>query len=310
MKNCTLLSYLSSGTMAGYMLNDLIRSPEVDFLTGQPEGYLHRGKMARLFYRILWELKLYSLPLRAPRNSWVLIPNETMLCLRASVLRYLQRRGLRLAALLIDPVDAPYPTATRAKELLSQVRFDRVLTFDPRDAERYGWKYVNTLYSQFPAERIADTSDLFYIGGVKDRLPACLELLKQAEQQGADFCLKLLGTNAKQQEQLPAEAVLTKSLPYPETLSWLLGTNCILDMTQPGQAGITLRYYEAVVYNKKLYTNNTNIVHLPGYDPERMRIYEDIRQMDWNWICEKNTSSKPYDGQFSPLHLLAVLYEE
>lgn len=307
MKTCTLLSYLTSGTMAGYMLHDLIQYPGVDFLTGQPEGYPQRGKLARLFYRIHWELKLCLLPLQAPRHSWVLIPNETMLCLRASVLRYLQCRGLRLAALMIDPVDAPYPTATRAKELITQISFDRVLTFDPRDAERYGWEYVYTLYSQFPVERVAQTSDLFYIGGVKDRLPACLELLKQAEQRGADFCLKLLGTNAKQQEQLPATAVLTKPLPYPETLSWLLGTNCILDMTQPGQAGITLRYYEAVVYNKKLLTNNPNIVHLPGYDPEKMRVYDDITQLDWDWICEKNTTSRPYDGQFSPLHLLSRL---
>lgn len=310
MKTCTLLSYLTSGTMAGYMLNDLIQSSEVKVLTGQPEGYPRRRKMVRLFYRLVWELKLYFLPLRAPLHSWVLIPNETMLCLRASVLRYLQRWGLRMAALLIDPVDATYPTATRAKELLSQINFDRVLTFDPRDAERYGWKYVNTLYSQFPVKQSKRTSDLFYIGGVKDRLPACVELLKQAQQQGADFCLKLLGTNTKQQEQLPAEAVLAKPLPYPETLSWLLGTNCILDMTQPGQAGITLRYYEAVVYNKKLYTNNSNIRQLPGYDPEMMRVYEDITQLDWGWICKKNTNSRPYDGQFSPLHLLAVLNEE
>jgi len=307
MKTCTLLSYLTSGTMAGYMLHDLICSPEVDFLTGQPEGYPSRGKIGRLFYRLLWELKLYLLPLKAPRKSWVLIPNETMLCLRTSVLQYLQRKGLRLAALLIDPIDASYPTATCAKELLSQVPFDLVLTFDPRDAERYNWKYVNTLYSQFPVAQAAQTSDLFYIGAVKDRLPACLELLKQAEAEGADFCLKLLGTNPQQQEQLPREAVLSKPLPYPETLSWLLGTNCILDMTQPGQTGITLRYYEAVVFQKKLLTNNPHIVQLPGYDPETMQIYEDITQLDWDWICKKNTTHRPYNGQFSPLHLLSLL---
>ena len=309
MKTCTLLSYLTSGTMAGYMLHDLIHAPEIAHLTGQPEGYRERGKIGRLYYRLLWEAKLRLLPWKAPRNSWVLIPNETMLCLKASVLQYLQRQGLRLAALLIDPVDASYPTAKCAKQLLAQVNFDLVLTFDPRDAEQYGWKYVNTLYSQFPVENSAEASDLFYIGAVKDRLPACLTLLKQAQQQGADFCLKLLGTSPQQQEQLPSDAILTKPLPYPQTLSWLLGTNCILDMTQPGQSGITLRYYEAVVYQKKLLTNNPNIVDLPGYDPETMRIYEDITQLDWDWIRQKVTHRHPYDGQFSPLHLLSLLKE-
>lgn len=307
MKTCTLLSYLSSGTMAGYMLYDLTCSPEVEVLTGQPEGYRSRGKLKKLYYRLLWERKLRLLPRTAPKNSWVLIPNETMLCLRAATLRRLQKHGLRLAALLIDPVDAAYPTATCAKALLSQVSFDLVLTFDPRDAELYGWKYVNTLYSQFPVAQPERESDLFYIGAVKDRLPACLELLQQAKAQGADFCLKLLGTNSQQQDQLPKEAILSKPLPYPETLSWLSGTNCILDMTQPGQTGITLRYYEAVVFQKKLLTNNPHIVHLPGYDPEMMRIYEDITQLDWAWIQEKNTSCSPYAGQFSPLHLLSLL---
>ena len=307
MKTCTLLSYLTSGTMAGYMLYDLIHSPQVDFLTGQPDGYRERGKISRLFYRLLWELKLYLLPMKAPKKSWVLIPNETTLCLRSSTLRYLHRCGLRLAALLIDPIDASYPTAKQAKRLLEQVPFDLVLTFDPRDAEQYGWTYVNTLYSAFPVEKASRSSDLFYIGTVKDRLPACLELLAQAEQQNADFCLKLLGTNAHQQAQLPQEAILTKPLPYPETLSWLLGTNCILDMTQQGQTGITLRYYEAVVYNKKLLSNNPHIIHLPGYNPETMRIYTDITQLDWAWIREKISNPTPYNGQFSPLHLLSLL---
>ncbi len=307
MIKCTLLSYLTSGTMAGYMLYDLMQSPEVKVLTGQPEGHRKRGRGGRLFYRLLWELKLYHLPMQAPRRSWVLIPNETMLTVRASVLRYMQRKGLRIVALMIDPVDAPYLTAARAKELLQQVEFDKVLTFDPSDAEQYGWQYVNTLYSRFPVERIMKKSDLFYIGTVKDRLSACVELLKQSADCGADFCLKLLGTNAKQQEQLPAEAVLEKPLPYPETLSWLLGTNCILDMTQPGQTGITLRYYEAVVYNKKLLTNNRHIVHLPGYDPVTMRIYDDITKLDWEWICEKNPDNSSYDGKFSPVHLLSLL---
>lgn len=307
MKTCTVLSYLSSGTMAGYMLWDLFQSPEVALLTGQPEGYHKRGKLKRLFYRLEWELKLRLLPWKAPRNSWVLIPNESMLCLRASLLRYLQRNGLRLAALLIDPVDASYSTAQCAKQLLSQVDFDRVLTFDPQDAELYGWKYVNTLYSQFPIKHSYEPCDLFYIGAVKDRLPACMELLKQAKEHGATFCLKLLGTSKQQQEQLPKSAILSAPLPYPETLSLMSGANCILDITQPGQSGITLRYYESVVFQKKLLTNNPHIVHLPGYNPETMHIYNDITQLDWDWIQGKVTNATPYDGQFSPLYLLSLL---
>lgn len=307
MIKCTLLSYLASGTMAGYMLYDLMQSPEVKVLTGQPVGNKKKGKITRLLYRILWELKLYYLPIQAPRHSWVLIPNETMLTIRASVLRYMQHSGLRIAALMIDPVNATYPTATCAKVLLNRVKFDKVLTFDPSDAEKYGWQYVNTLYSQFPVEQVEKESDLFYIGAVKDRLPACMELLKLSTKYGAEFCLKLLGVNSQQRERLPSDVVLEKPLPYPETLSWLLSTKCIFDMTQQGQSGITLRYYEAVVFNKKLLTNNKNISKLPFYNPAFMRIYETFEDIDWAWVKSEDMPDYRYDGMFSPCNILSLL---
>ncbi len=302
-----LLQYLSSGTMAGYMLYDLHRSEQVTLMTGQPEGYSKRSLPGKLFYRLLWELKLWLLPLRAKKRSWVLIPNETMLCLSKGTVRYWKRLGLRLCAILIDPIDAPYPTAVKAKQLLGQVPFHKVLTFDPQNAQTYGWQYVNTLYSQFPAEPPEKTSDLFYIGAMKDRLPVCLDLLEQAQSHCAAFSLRLLGVPPEKQQLLPAEALLHEAVPYPQTLSWVLGTNCILDMTQPGQAGITLRYYEAVVYGKKLLTNNAHIKNLPFYDPNTMRIYRDLSDLDWAWICSKASPAQPYNGLFSPLHLLSLL---
>lgn len=52
-------------------------------------------------------------------------------------------------------------------------------------------------------------------------------------------------------------------MPYEKLLMLTQLSNCIFDMTQVGQTGVTFRYYEAVVYNKKLLTNNREIFNMP-----------------------------------------------
>lgn len=42
-------------------------------------------------------------------------------------------------------------------------------------------------------------------------------------------------------------------MPYEKLLMLTQLSNCIFDMTQVGQTGVTFRYYEAVVYNKKTF---------------------------------------------------------
>ena len=54
--------------------------------------------------------------------------------------------------------------------------------------------------------------------------------------------------------------MIEKQLPYEENINRTLNANIIIDITKENQSGWTLRILEALFFNKKLITNNINIL--------------------------------------------------
>ena len=59
-----------------------------------------------------------------------------------------------------------------------------------------------------------------------------------------------------------------------------LESDVLLDITDGGQTALTLRPYEAIVYNKRLLTNNQSILDFEFYDPRYMRYFTEITDED------------------------------
>ena len=85
----------------------------------------------------------------------------------------------------------------------------------------------------------------------------------------------------------------SQELPYEEVLKYVKNTQCILDIVQKGQEGLTRRIMEAMFFNKKLVTNNDQIQQYDFYD--RKNIYllgQDQRELG-TFILEAGTSFWP-----------------
>ena len=77
------------------------------------------------------------------------------------------------------------------------------------------------------------------------------------------------------------------------------------------QYGPSLRYFEAVCYNKKLLTNNPCVVDLPYYDPRYIQVFNNPSDIDIDWLREDCTVDYGYKGDFSPNILIdRILYED
>ncbi len=50
-------------------------------------------------------------------------------------------------------------------------------------------------------------------------------------------------------------------MPYEKYLQFVINTNCIVEILQDGTTGYTLRTWEALAFNKKLLTNNPEIIN-------------------------------------------------
>ena len=68
---------------------------------------------------------------------------------------------------------------------------------------------------------------------------------------------------------------------YNEVVENIKHTRAILDLTKQTQYGLTLRPMEAIFFQKKLITNNENIVKYDFYNPKNILIYNN------NTTCEE-----------------------
>ena len=104
-----------------------------------------------------------------------------------------------------------------------------------------------------------------------------------------------------EQYLLPEDADIHYGLlPYEENIAKILESNCILEIVREGFIGFTQRYYEAIVYNRKLLTNNAEIKELPYYDERYMQYFEKPEDIDWDWVKDPEEVDYCYQGDFSP----------
>lgn len=315
-----VISICNYGIISNYMLDDLRKLNNVEFLY---ETHLSAQKSNRyvrkiesiiksIYYKLVYKKKMINTIIKdsacSNEQKTVLFTNEALQKIGIEELNLLKQNNIKVVMLLIDPMSANYPSVAVAKSLMQQFKFDEIITFDPKDAKEYGFRYQNTLYSTFEFDSKKDaTNDLFYLGCVKDRFEMMLDLKKMINDNHVNSDVKLLGLSQDQINKIGAEYSMNTYLPYDEMLSRMQSSKCILDITQKGQSGVTLRYYEAIVYNKKLLTNNENIKELPFYDERYMKFYSDLSDIDWNWVKNEDKPNYRYNNEYSPIHILETL---
>lgn len=184
--------------------------------------------------------------------------------------------------------------------------FDLVITYDYQDAIKYGLFLHPYLYS-----KILDDSnnkidfDVFFIGHAKERLRLIHDIYKRLTSQGYKCLFYIAGV--ENYNKLDEEGIIyNKVISYKEALNIMVKSKCILEVIQEGASTFTLRTQEAVLYNKKLITNNKNIRRESFYDEKNILIVDtDIDHLDFSFL---NSEIMPKYGNelielFSPVKL-------
>lgn len=318
-----VLSPLNQFYISNYMLQDLNKADNVEFLYLQKSQLKIKNPFFRQLYDYVIDARWLSKERRKQRflgqilnrnaagGLVVLMTNEMLCHLDGNALKDLQEHHVKLGLILIDSLSANYESATIARNCLQEVKFDFVFTFEPQDAAEWGFEYCNTLYSVIVEPKTLGVPyDICYIGNIKDRLPLLLKLLNDANANQTRVLMKVAGCNEEAQKQLPPEAILKFGMGYPNNVVSTMQSNCIFDITQKCQTGVTLRYYEAVVYNKKLLTNNHAIKKMPFYNERYMKTYDDLKDVDWDWVKSVEKIDYGYNGEFSPMHILETIEQK
>jgi len=226
------------------------------------------------------------------------------------VFKYIKKYPVTLNLIYLDVHD--HERACGYANMLCEKKiFDRVMTFDPEDAKRYNIELCFTPYSEVDMADVQEEAQLYFCGVNAERLYLLYCIWLNARKRNAIIRYDLVRCQAFKQffENDSKICFFEENIEYPKLLREMQKSSCILDITQPGQAGFTLRPYEAVVYNKKLLTNNKRIFEFQFYDERYMRYFEQVDDIDWDWLKEPINVDYGYNGEFSPRILLQKLNE-
>lgn len=161
-----------------------------------------------------------------------------------------------------NPLHKTYPE----KEILSNVLFTKMLgfklfTFDDKDAKDYSLQYHNQFSIRLHfEERLAIKFDFFFLGRTKDRHTEVEEIKNVLRSYG--YRLKFLELSD-----------IDTYIPYEKNIRYVLESKCVVDIVQKRQCGMTMRPIEALLYKKKLLTNNVNISKYDFYSSNNVFIY-------------------------------------
>jgi hypothetical protein len=215
--------------------------------------------------------------------------------------------NLKISLYLINSIGAASPIMKNVRPKISKYTWDNIFTFDPIEAQRYNYTYLGFNYYSSHAieESNFPLSDVFFVGGLKGGRTELIYNLYNCLISNSVKCdFYLMPIDNKNIKHLSGVYYFNGWRTYEEILQHTIRTRCIIEIVQSGQNGATLRYFEAVSMNKKLLTNNPHIVDYPFYNPQWMKIFTTVDDIDIDWLKREDTINYKYNGDFSPTHLI------
>lgn len=269
----------------------------------------------------LW-YKRIEFNIQENENYCVIIVDAALKAFKVSELNNLfARKNVRGVLCLINSINAHSTSMYEIKSTIPKVKWEYIYSFDPQDMMRYGFKSIEgAYYSKKDPEHIKalytaqfkSPMDVYFTGGLKGNREKLVvdtfELLRKNDIK-ADFNILVAG-NERLKNHSFADSIRYYSgkwIPYEEVLAGVLNSKVIVEILQDGQCGPSLRYYEAVCYNKKLLTTNEFIKGLPFYNPNYMRVFHSPEDIDVEWIKKDEKVDYCYNDEFSPKRLLEVV---
>ena len=186
--------------------------------------------------------------------------------------------------------------------------FDRVITIDEGDAQKYGLEFHPFFYSSIDTEDPSiPESDCFYVGNAKGRLDEILSVYELLVANGLECDFHIVGV-PEEKQKYKESITYNRPMNYDEVVCRTKKSKLLLEIMQDGQTSGTLREHEAVVYGKKLLTNNRYITNRSFYIPQNISVFENVEAIDTDFIKDINSVEEyPCKELISPRALLEFL---
>lgn len=250
---------------------------------------------------------LNNLTIHKNKEYYVIVVNNAIHKCSIKTLNQMQKcENIHLISLLLDSFEK---LPKNVQKMLKSTHFDLIYSFQKSDCEKYGFLFTNQIYSraELPVYAQNPTNDVYFIGADKGRIEKIYEAYKYLTSNRflCNFTVVVASERKEAyQKKYPGLNLVTNRIGYYEILSEIANCKCILELCQEGQDGLTMRFYEAVFYNRKLITNNTTALTHECYNPAYMNVINSILDINLDMLRNPNPVNYYYDDKMSPVHFV------
>lgn len=188
--------------------------------------------------------------------------------------------------------------------------FDLSITYDKNEADKYNMLNFDEFESKIEIKRDKKypLHDVIFVGKAKDRLNSLIKVYDKLSLLGLKPFFYITGVEKK--DRIYRDGIFYKksNLSYYDMLYATVNSKYILEINQEGAIGYTSRFLEAVIYNKKIITNNASIKNSKFYNPDNVLILDENLNIDPSFFENRyDDVDYHYNGEFSPLNVIKLV---
>ena len=159
------------------------------------------------------------------------------------------------------------------------------------------------MYSKLKVKPIDKKYDAIFIGSDKGRFSIIRDIYELCKDKARIF-ISIYQAEDNSSLKYKDTFQINRSMDYKEVIRYSLSSNCLIDIVADKQSGLSLRAMEAIVYNKKLLTNNPAIKNFPYYNEKYMKLLNDISDTNVDFLIKDELVEYNYGGEYSPCQFI------
>lgn len=308
-------------------LADIKNDPDVELITENLNIKLRRNKVLKKIFFLChsWKIikdgepvfknfwnRFYSIleyPFEEQNEHYIIFFDSAIsqYYSEAFFLKLKERPNVKIVLYVYDQMTQYY-----SDRILRMSRYaDVVICTIHEDCKQYGFTYFPLVYPCINNPNQKDTTilnDIYFLGTNGGRLRYLTEIYEYLTSNNVKCDFNIVGVPENEQKYV-GEITYNKPLSTPENIQHVASCNCVLEVMHEGMNAVTSRYAEVLSMNKKLLTNNINVKYEKYYNPEFMRLFESVKEIDIDWLTRCENIDYGYKNEFSARALINFIID-
>ncbi|SFO12937.1 hypothetical protein SAMN05421741_12156 [Paenimyroides ummariense] len=168
----------------------------------------------------------------------------------------------------------------KLKETVSY--FNEYYSFEEEDCIKYNFTKISNFYIH-KSSNTTPTYDAFFFASKDARLNNVIKLITYLRQKNWNAKALIVAKKTKSKSKpikVEGVTITENSTPFSQIYQYADNTKVVIDISHPNQKGLSMRPYECLGLERKLITNNSEIMKYDFYNPDNIFIINDFDNLN------------------------------